>query len=293
MESNFDSALRHTLKHEGGKVDHPKDPGGRTNQGVTQRVYSAYRSRRGLSPRDVYLMSDAERDEIYRKQYWDPCRCDALPVGLDYAVFDGAVNSGPVQSAKWLQRALGSYYRGSIDGMIGQGTLAAVSSHPNKAALLAGMLDRRMAFLRALKTWGTFGRGWTNRINGVRKVATEMLSARPIPVPRSSPAPAPASVSAPSPGAPNAKARIEDATPRPSASTGDLVASAGVVQVILAQAAEQLTPLAGQSPAIDAILTALTVLGTLMGVGGAALRTWARRQEAERADALDLPPSGF
>lgn len=122
-ERGFDRALPHVLVHEGGKVDHPKDPGGRTNKGVTQRVYNAWRSKSNLPPRDVYLIADMEVAAIYRFQYWDAIMGDRLPEGVGYVVFDGAVNSGPKQSIKWLQRALSSLYTGKVDGVMGALTL--------------------------------------------------------------------------------------------------------------------------------------------------------------------------
>ena len=120
----FRDALARVLVHEGGKVDHPADPGGRTNKGVTQRVYNAWRTKSYLPLRDVYLISDLEVEAIYRFQYWDAIKGDQLPPGIGYVVLDGAVNSGPKQSAKWLQRALG-FEPSQVDGMIGSVTLNA------------------------------------------------------------------------------------------------------------------------------------------------------------------------
>src|ERR1700722_18553072 len=97
---NFTQALSQVLRHEGGVCDDPRDPGGRTNCGITQANYDVYRKSKGLPPHDVYLMADNERDDIYRTRYWDAVRGDQLPSGLDYVVFDGAVNSGVAQSVK-------------------------------------------------------------------------------------------------------------------------------------------------------------------------------------------------
>ena len=115
-ERGFDRALPHILIHEGGRVNHPKDPGGRTNQGITQRVYNAWSAKSSLPARDVYLIDDAEVAAIYRFQYWEVVHGDVLPEGVGYVLFDGAVNSGPKQAIKWLQRALGSLYAGTVDG---------------------------------------------------------------------------------------------------------------------------------------------------------------------------------
>lgn len=136
-ERGFDRALPHVLIHEGGKVNHPKDPGGRTNRGITQRVYNAWRSKSNRPPRDVYQIDDMEVAAIYRFQYWDAVMGDRLPEGVGYVVFDGAVNSGPKQSIKWLQRALGSIYTGAIDGVMGTITLDAVAAYDDHDDLVA------------------------------------------------------------------------------------------------------------------------------------------------------------
>lgn len=166
-DTGFARSLPHVLVYEGGEVDDPQDPGGRTNEGITQRTYNAYRSLSGLSKQDVYLMVPAERDEIYRKQYWDAVRGDDLPSGVDFAVFDGGVNSGPGESIQWLQRALGSLYAGRIDGVFGMGTLAAVNAINDNDGLIDRMEAERLAFLKALPTWGRFGGGWKSRIDQV------------------------------------------------------------------------------------------------------------------------------
>jgi lysozyme family protein len=180
----FQRSMPRVLAHEGGKVDDPEDPGGRTNQGVTQRVYDAYRVRIGARKRDVYDMDAAERDAIYKDQYWNAVRGDDLPAGLDYVVFDGAVNSGPSRSIKWLQQALGV----EIDGHIGSITLAAAQAHP-----IPELIDKicaiRMAFLKKLKHWPKFGRGWTSRVDGVRKVGKGWANKEPVSVAPAKPTP--------------------------------------------------------------------------------------------------------
>jgi lysozyme family protein len=163
--TGFARAMPRILAHEGGKVDDPQDPGGRTNQGVTQAVYTAYRARIGASSKDVWDMRPEERDQIYREQYWTAIRADDLPAGLDYVVFDGAVNSGVSRSAKWLQQALDL----PADGHVGAITLAAAQA-ANTSELIDRICDIRMAFLNGLKHWPRFGRGWTARVSGVRTV---------------------------------------------------------------------------------------------------------------------------
>lgn len=175
-KGSFKIALDRVLQHEGGKVDDPQDPGGRTNQGVTQAVYSAYRKKIGSSPRDVFDMHPDERDEIYREQYWNAIKGDDLPVGLDYVVFDGAVNSGVSRSSKWLQQALGV----EMDGIVGVITLAAAKTC-DVDRTIDEICDIRMTFLKGLKHWPRFGRGWTTRVSGVRKVGKAWTGKSPMP----------------------------------------------------------------------------------------------------------------
>jgi len=176
MKQNFSAALSRTLTHEGGYVNHPKDPGGATNQGIIQTTYDAYRRQNGLPTQSVRNLTSQERDAIYKTQYWDKIAGDRLPLGVDYVVFDGAVNSGVAQSVRWLQRALRSdgLYSGQIDGLVGAKTLDGVDQHPDHDALIGNICDQRMAFLRNLKTWGTFGKGWTRRVTDVRNAGIAM-----------------------------------------------------------------------------------------------------------------------
>ncbi|MDQ7014905.1 MAG: glycosyl hydrolase 108 family protein, partial [Gammaproteobacteria bacterium] len=114
-------------------------------------------------------ISDAQLEQIYRSGYWDKCHCDELPEGVDYVVFDGAVNSGPSRSAKWLQGVIGA----KQDGGIGPKTLAKVAEEePVWVCNLS--CDRRLAFLQSLRTWKVFGLGWGRRVEGVRKQGLEL-----------------------------------------------------------------------------------------------------------------------
>jgi len=163
MRKNLDNAMKWMLAHEGGYVNHPKDPGGATNLGVTQRVYDFYRKRKGQSQRSVRAITADEVAAIYKEQYWDAVRGDDLPDGLDYAVFDYAVNSGPKRAIMELQRVIGA----GVDGVPGMETLGkARDVDPFQA--IEDLCQRRMRFLKALRHWGTFGRGWTARVMGVK-----------------------------------------------------------------------------------------------------------------------------
>ena len=170
MKDNFDAALKAILHHEGGYVDHPKDPGGRTNLGVTQKVWEEWvghevdeKTMRELTPEIVGPM--------YKAKYWDKIKGDDLPTGVDYCVFDAAVNSGPGRAAKWLQACVGV----EPDGGIGPKTLAAVAAI-EPADLVEDYAKRRLSFMMDLKTWDTFGRGWGRRVAEVKASATSMLA---------------------------------------------------------------------------------------------------------------------
>lgn len=170
MRANFDDALKEVLKHEGGYVNHPKDPGGATNKGITQKTYDAWRKKQKLPTRSVREIERDEVEEIYRHQYWDKVRGDDLPSGVDYAVFDFAVNSGPARAAKCLQGILGV----EVDGKIGPQTLAAADG-ADDIYVIESLCDRRMMFLQDLSSWPTFGKGWTRRVNEVRALAKTMV----------------------------------------------------------------------------------------------------------------------
>jgi lysozyme family protein len=164
MKETQAAAMQLVLAHEGGLADHPKDPGGRTMKGVTQKVYDAYRTLRGLPLRDVALINDQELNDIYDTQYWDRAACDSLPAGLDYAVFDYSVNSGVGRAIKDLQKCVGA----AQDGVMGNGTLTKVvdAMAMDEEGFIAQYIATRVSFLRGLKTWKTFGIGWLRRVVG-------------------------------------------------------------------------------------------------------------------------------
>ena len=169
MNDNFAPSLAAMLAHEGGKVDNPRDPGGRTAFGVTQRVYNDWRQSQGLAPRDVWEIDQTEVAAIYRKRYWDACRCDDLPSGVDYCIFDFAVNSGVNRASRYLQRAMLL----AEDGVIGPVTLA-TAARWSAPALISEVCSLRQKFLEQLPTFAAFGRGWTRRGAEVEGRAEEM-----------------------------------------------------------------------------------------------------------------------
>lgn len=269
MQSSFEQAHKNVLVYEGGKVDHPSDPGGRTNQGVTQKVFAAYLRGNNKPVRDVYTMTVQERDDIYRAQYWHRIQADRLPAGVDFVVYDGAVNSGVAQSAKWLQRALGL----TADGVIGDVTIEAARNHPDHDMLVAAICERRLVFLRALKTWGTFGKGWSRRVTNVQLNGQAMASG--------SVGPAPVFTSE---GA--HKATIADAKKAPARAPADALASGGVVTTGLTTAQDALAPLSGHAWAATAV-SVLIGVGAVATIAGLGYGWYARRKQTELDDALD------
>lgn len=173
MDSNFEASLRAVLKHEGGYVDHPKDPGGATNKGITLATFRRHVKRDGTKA-DLRKLTVDQAAIVYRKQYWDAVLGAELPSGLDYAVFDFGVNSGPARAVRELQKLIGA----KVDGLVGPQTLAAVRT-ANIDELIDDLCARRLAYVRSLKTWPTFGKGWTSRIAGVRKLALAMARQQP------------------------------------------------------------------------------------------------------------------
>ena len=162
---NFTEALEHVLKHEGGFVNHPSDPGGMTNLGVTRAVWEEW-VKRESSEAEMRALTPADVSTLYKRKYWDRVKCDDLPSGVNYAVFDASVNSGTGRAAKWLQEAVGAV----PDGAIGPNTIAKVKAH-DADALVNAYCDNRLNFLKGLKTFDTFGKGWTRRVEEVRQVA--------------------------------------------------------------------------------------------------------------------------
>lgn len=169
MNSNFAPSLALVLQHEGGFVDDKYDPGGRTNKGITQAVYDDWRSGENLPKRDVKLLNDYEVGAIYKRRYWDAVKGDQLPFGVDYCVFDFAVNSGANRAARYLQRAMGLVE----DGQIGPLTIAAAASEP-PGSLIEKVCVSRLNFLKQLKVFDRFGRGWTTRVEDVATRAKAM-----------------------------------------------------------------------------------------------------------------------
>jgi len=169
-ENRFPICLPYILKEEGGNSDNPHDPGGRTSRGIIQREYDAYRKSKSEPTRDVYQASDDEVADIYQHQYWLPW-CPQMRAGVDLCFFDMAVNSGPVEAARLLQRALGV----NADGHIGAITVSALAA-ANLVKLVTGFSEQRSAFYRSLGTFKYFGAGWLNRVRAIETAALKMAA---------------------------------------------------------------------------------------------------------------------
>lgn len=172
IPSRFDICVAITLKHEGGYANHPDDPGGATNMGITHRTLADWRGVKSVTRGDVRALTKAEAKAIYKAKYWDALRCSDLPVGLDLVVFDYGVNSGVRRSAKMLQRVLGV----QVDGVIGPVTVAKAQEREREVkALIGDFMARRLAHYMSLSTWRTFGKGWSKRIKDIQKQAVGSL----------------------------------------------------------------------------------------------------------------------
>lgn len=157
------------LASEGGYVNHPSDPGGRTNLGVTQKVWEEWVGRES-NEKEMRSLTPEMVAPLYKRKFWDACKCDDLPTGVDYLVFDFAVNAGPGRSAKILQTAVGV----PADGAIGPITLAAVKAQ-DPVELIENFSQAKEDFYRSLSTFETFGKGWLNRVSAVKIKASSML----------------------------------------------------------------------------------------------------------------------
>lgn len=258
-EGNFGKCLPPILREEGGNDDDPHDHGGRTSRGIIQREYNAYRKRKGLPARDVWSASSDEIREIYHDQYWMPW-CEKLPVGVDLVYFDFAVNAGPGQAVKALQRALGNVV---VDGRMGIATVqAAVEADP--AALIKLFSDRRRSFYRSLSQFSRYGRGWMSRTARIEKLAKGMVAgAQHVAL-------APVDKGALG-GSRAIAADIDEGPISPEKSTAVTVASAtasGGLETIIDHTKDQLSPIADVSRYIQMALIALVFVSLGLTVWG-------------------------
>jgi lysozyme family protein len=276
---NFDRCLARILVYEGGNDDDPRDPGGRTSRGIIQSEYDRFLKRTGrwgvVASHDVWKATDADIRQIYRDNYWDRMRCEDLPAGVDLVVFDGGVNSGVAQQAKWAQRACAIV----VDGDFGPATVRALQSAADDDVLVAAILKRRLAMLQGLKTWRFYGKGWSARVANVLKIGQAWATGSVGPDP----------VAVTDLGG-HRKGFVKDLRqPIISVSAAQIATAASGASTGATQAAQQLQPVAEQVSGVSWLqwvgwgLAGLTALGILAGT--VASLAQARADRARNAEA--------
>lgn len=164
----FELCLQHVLEHEGGYVDHPSDPGGATNMGITKTTLERWRDR-PVSKQEVRDLTVSEAAQIYRAKYWNVVRGDDLPPALALVAFDCAVNQGPDRAKRWLQESVGAV----ADGVIGPNTVAKALAADTARAVIE-LSARRMWHYTGLSIWPTFRKGWTRRLLAILWAAARL-----------------------------------------------------------------------------------------------------------------------
>jgi lysozyme family protein len=173
MKKNWDYCFERVLVYEGGYVDHPSDPGGATNLGITIGTLSRWLGREATK-REVKALTAETVKPIYQAYYWGPVRGDLMPSGVDLALFDYAVNSGHGRAIRHFQEVIGV----DVDGAIGTQTLGAVEAQ-DPEFMIRALCERRLRFLQGLGTWAVFGRGWGRRVEDVEDRALTLANGQP------------------------------------------------------------------------------------------------------------------
>lgn len=251
----YDAALARLLVHEGGYSNHPADPGGPTNFGITIDDYRKY-VKPDATAADVRAMKVDEAKAIYRSKYWNAQRCDELPAGVDYAVFDYGVNSGIGRSGKVLRRCL----KLPDDTSVVTDAVIAAARAANPRQLIAAICDERLRFLQSLRTWSVFGKGWGARVAEVKAFALQLAAGSAAPMP-----------------APSAEAQQagKGVVPAPK---GAQQGSAATIAAAGAAAATQ----AHQSGAVAGAVAAIVVVAIAAAIAGYAFWHWRQRRQQDK-----------
>ena len=251
---SYDESLRRLLIHEGGYSNHPQDPGGPTNYGITIHDARKY-WKADATAADVRAMPIEVAKGIYKSKYWNALRCDELPPGVDYSVFDYGVNSGTSRAAKVFQRVLAVPVTGGVDDLA-----VAAARERNASAIITAICDERLRFLQGLSTWPVFGAGWGRRVREVRAAALCMAAAKP-------------AASTPGSGARIGKGEAPLNRNDRTGTVGAIIAGGAAA----AQQAHQ----AGARPAVIALIIVATIT---LAVGG--FMFWRRRQRLQQEKAV-------
>lgn len=173
MKVNWDRCLTELLKIEGGYVNHPEDPGGRTNLGVTQRTWEAWVGR-AVTEEEMMSLTKEDVGPLYMANYWTPMKCSIMYSGLDFVLFDMAVNAGPGRTTKIIQEVVGA----TVDGDFGPETEESIHAYEGIYGvkhLIERFQEERLNFYKSLSTFKTFGRGWTRRVEKSTEFALGMV----------------------------------------------------------------------------------------------------------------------
>ncbi|WP_448953085.1 glycoside hydrolase family 108 protein [Labrys neptuniae] len=264
MSDNLAQTIKLVFGSEGGYSNHPVDPGGATKYGITAATLGAARGLgRKATPDEVKALTLTEAAQILDRQYAQPLRYQELPAGLDYALFDYGVNSGPAQAVKTLQRILGV----EADGVMGVKTLTTLRMH-DTADLINALQDARLKFLKGLRTWPTFGKGWGIRVEHVRDGALKMAGGITPAVP------------APPEGQETASPKDTKVSSTP-AGKGTITATIGTAGAAIGAAKDSLQPLTGNGGIADTIFTVLIIGGVVLAIGGIAVVAYQQMKNKE------------
>ena len=251
MKENFEKALARVLVYEGGYSNNPKDPGGATMKGITQGTYNSWRARHGQGGAPVKDISQADVDAIYKADFWDRMDCDEMPSGVDFCLFDAAVNSGVGGATKWAEGVCNL----DPDGDFGPKIKAAILAD-DPEDFIKDFCSRRLGTLKRLPMWGTFGRGWAARVTNVQKIALAWSAAEDGPDP----------VDVSTVGG-HTKAKPSDV---PQSKSGAVITQTatvgGAVATGAAQAGQALAPASDTFTFVKYVLGGLTIIGALAGL---------------------------
>jgi lysozyme family protein len=172
INDNFMKSVKYVLQSEGGYVNNPKDPGGPTNLGVTKASWTSF-LKKPVNDNDIKKLTVDDVIPFYKKRYWDICLCDNLPLGIDYCVFDYAINSGPIRAVETLRRLIGLEHVGAFEK---KNIESYFKENKDNIILIKKICSQRLLFLQSLKNYEVFGKGWLNRVLMVQEKSLGMAS---------------------------------------------------------------------------------------------------------------------